>query len=84
MNQVVIVIGASARLSDVFVFFLGCHGHGTLPSQYEASKAVEQIQQHTPPKSSPTKTPTCQNTRRYSVTSVYCSTSLRRGGLLFV
>jgi hypothetical protein len=33
VNQVVIVIRASARLSDVFVFFLGCHGHGTVPFQ---------------------------------------------------
>jgi hypothetical protein len=31
VNQVVIVIRASARLSDVFVFFFGCHGHGRFP-----------------------------------------------------
>jgi hypothetical protein len=55
VNQVVIVILTSARLSEVFVFFLRFDGHGAFPLQKEASKATEQTRQHSPRRTSTTK-----------------------------
>jgi hypothetical protein len=40
VNQVMIVIRAPAGFPDVFIFFLGCQSHSTVPLRKEARESV--------------------------------------------